>query len=162
MREDLHPAPLALQWSYASGGYRGVGVQPNHVNGLCNSCRNGTAITALILARAFGHSPDLWLNVQRCSEPREVCTIHANASGSKASDNQHRNVISVAQKGSMLCGGNRPLQSSRFHAIPVFGRTYRGRRQESIQKAVEIRTATYPGHRLKQKIVRAWSSDFRA
>jgi plasmid maintenance system antidote protein VapI len=72
MREDLHPGPLALQWSYARGGYRGVGVQPNHVKGLRNNCRNGTAITALILARAFGNSPDLWLNVQRCSEPREV------------------------------------------------------------------------------------------
>jgi len=42
-----------------------MGVQRKHVNELCNSRRNITAPTALILARVFGNSPDFWLNVQR-------------------------------------------------------------------------------------------------
>src|ERR1700730_11768240 len=45
-----------------------MGVQRKHVNELCNSRRRGTAETALILARVFGHSPDFWLNVQRRSD----------------------------------------------------------------------------------------------
>ena len=40
----------------------------NHVNELCNDCRNVTAATALILARVFGNSPDFWLDVQRRSD----------------------------------------------------------------------------------------------
>jgi antitoxin HigA-1 len=42
-----------------------MGVQRKHVNELCNSRRNVTAATALILARVFGNSPDFWLNIQR-------------------------------------------------------------------------------------------------
>ena len=42
-----------------------MGVQRKHVNELCNDRRNVTAATALILAPAFGNSPDFWLNVQR-------------------------------------------------------------------------------------------------
>jgi addiction module HigA family antidote len=42
-----------------------MGVQRKHVNELCNNRRTVTAATALILARVFGNSPDLWLNVQR-------------------------------------------------------------------------------------------------
>jgi len=42
-----------------------MGVRRKHVNELCNSRRNGTAATALILARVFGNSPEFWLNVQR-------------------------------------------------------------------------------------------------
>jgi antitoxin HigA-1 len=42
-----------------------MGVQRKHVNELCNNRRNITAPTALILARAFGNSPDFWLNIQR-------------------------------------------------------------------------------------------------
>ena len=42
-----------------------MGVQCKHVNELCNDRRNVTAATALILARVFGNSPDIWLNVQR-------------------------------------------------------------------------------------------------
>src|ERR1700682_4044897 len=45
-----------------------MGVQRKHVNELCNDRRNVTAPTALILARAFGNSPDFWLNVQRRSD----------------------------------------------------------------------------------------------
>ena len=45
-----------------------MGVQRKHVNELCNSRRNVTAPTALILARVFGNSPDFWLNVQRRSD----------------------------------------------------------------------------------------------
>jgi addiction module HigA family antidote len=42
-----------------------MGVLRKHVNELCNHRRTVTAATALILARVFGNSPDLWLNVQR-------------------------------------------------------------------------------------------------
>jgi addiction module HigA family antidote len=42
-----------------------MGVQRKYVNELCNDRRTVTAATALILARVFGNSPDLWLNVQR-------------------------------------------------------------------------------------------------
>jgi addiction module HigA family antidote len=46
-----------------------MGVQRKHVNELCNNRRSVTASTALILARVFGNSPDLWLNVQRRGGP---------------------------------------------------------------------------------------------
>jgi addiction module HigA family antidote len=42
-----------------------MGVPRKHVNELCNDRRAVTAPTALILARVFGNSPDVWLNVQR-------------------------------------------------------------------------------------------------
>jgi len=42
-----------------------MGVPRKHVNELCNDRRAVTAATALILARVFGNSPDLWLNTQR-------------------------------------------------------------------------------------------------
>jgi addiction module HigA family antidote len=42
-----------------------MGVQRKHVNELCNNRR---AVTAPILARVFGNSPDFWLNVQRRSD----------------------------------------------------------------------------------------------
>ena len=45
-----------------------MNVQRKHVSELCNSRRNVTAATALILARMFGNSPDFWLNVQRRSD----------------------------------------------------------------------------------------------
>ena len=47
---------------------KAMGVQRKHVNELCNNRRAVTAPTALILARAFGNSPDFWLNVQRRSD----------------------------------------------------------------------------------------------
>jgi addiction module HigA family antidote len=42
-----------------------MGVARKHVNELCNDRRTVTALTALILARVFGNSPEFWLNVQR-------------------------------------------------------------------------------------------------
>ena len=45
-----------------------MGVQRKHANELCNNRRTITAPTALILARVFGNSPDIWLNVQRRSD----------------------------------------------------------------------------------------------
>jgi antitoxin HigA-1 len=42
-----------------------MGVRRRHVNELCNDRRTVTAATALMLARVFGTSPDVWLNVQR-------------------------------------------------------------------------------------------------
>jgi addiction module HigA family antidote len=45
-----------------------MGVARKHVNELCKSRRKVTAATALILARVFGNSPDVWLNVQRRSD----------------------------------------------------------------------------------------------
>ena len=45
-----------------------MGVARKHVNEHCNDRRTVTAPTALILARAFGNSPEFWLNVQRRSD----------------------------------------------------------------------------------------------
>jgi addiction module HigA family antidote len=42
-----------------------MGVPRKHVNELCKGRRRVTAPTALILARVFGNSPELWLNIQR-------------------------------------------------------------------------------------------------
>jgi addiction module HigA family antidote len=42
-----------------------MGVQRKLFNELCNDRRAVTADTALMLARAFGNSPEFWLNVQR-------------------------------------------------------------------------------------------------
>ena len=42
-----------------------MGVQRKHVNELCKNRKTVTALTALILARVFGNSPDFWLNIQR-------------------------------------------------------------------------------------------------
>ncbi|WP_119422492.1 HigA family addiction module antitoxin [Desertibaculum subflavum] len=45
-----------------------MGVPRKHVNELCNDRRAVTADTALMLARAFGNTPDFWLNLQRRSD----------------------------------------------------------------------------------------------
>jgi addiction module HigA family antidote len=42
-----------------------MGVPRRLVNELCNDRRAVTPDTALMLARAFGNSPEFWLNVQR-------------------------------------------------------------------------------------------------
>jgi len=42
-----------------------MGVPRKQANELCNGRRAVTADTALMLARAFGNTPDFWLNVQR-------------------------------------------------------------------------------------------------
>src|SRR5262249_35637060 len=44
---------------------KAMGVPRKHVNELCNNRRAVTASTALILARAFGNSPEFWMNIQR-------------------------------------------------------------------------------------------------
>lgn len=45
-----------------------MGVPRKHINELCKDRRAITADTALMLARAFGNSPDFWLNAQRRSD----------------------------------------------------------------------------------------------
>ena len=47
-------------------------VQRKHVNELCCNRGSVTAATALILARVFGNSADLWLKMQRRSDLWEV------------------------------------------------------------------------------------------
>src|SRR5712664_1595284 len=47
---------------------KAMGVQRKHVNEMCNNRRAVTAPTALILARVFGNSADVWVNVQRRSD----------------------------------------------------------------------------------------------
>jgi antitoxin HigA-1 len=61
LREEFMQ-PLVLT---RAGLAAAMGVQRKHVNELCNGRRKVTAATALILARVFGNSPDVWLNVQR-------------------------------------------------------------------------------------------------
>src|SRR5271156_3020603 len=58
-------APIGLTQGVLA---KAMGVQRKHVNELCNTRRNVTAPTALILARVFGNSPDFWLNLQRRSD----------------------------------------------------------------------------------------------
>lgn len=45
-----------------------MGVERRLVNELCNGRRAVTVDTALMLARAFGNTPEFWLNVQRRSD----------------------------------------------------------------------------------------------
>ena len=54
--------PLGLTQTELAG--KRPGLPRKHVNELCRNCRAVTADTALILARAFGNSPDFWLNTQ--------------------------------------------------------------------------------------------------
>jgi addiction module HigA family antidote len=44
---------------------KAMGVERRLVNELCNGRRAVTVDTALMLARAFGNTPEFWLNVQR-------------------------------------------------------------------------------------------------
>ncbi len=61
---------------------KAMGVQRKHVSELCDDRRRVTTPIALILARVFGTSPELWLNFQRRSDlweainsPRERARI---------------------------------------------------------------------------------------
>ena len=54
--------PLGLTQSTLA---EAMGVRRKHINELCNGRTDVTAVTALILARVFGNSPDFWLNTQR-------------------------------------------------------------------------------------------------
>jgi len=53
-----------------------LGVPPNRITGLINETRAVTADTALRLARYFGTTPELWLNLQSAYELR--CSQQTN------------------------------------------------------------------------------------
>ncbi len=44
---------------------RAIRVPPNRISAIVNGERNVTADTALRLAKAFGTTPDFWLNLQK-------------------------------------------------------------------------------------------------
>ena len=62
MLEKEFMKPLGLTQTALA---QAMGVERRLVNELCNGRRAVTVDTALMLARAFGNSPDFWLNVQR-------------------------------------------------------------------------------------------------
>jgi len=49
-----------------------TGLPRKHINELVNDRRAMTTATAVILSKAFGNSPDFWLNIQRRIELWEV------------------------------------------------------------------------------------------
>jgi addiction module HigA family antidote len=55
-------APLGLS---ANKLARAIRVPPNRVSAIVNGERSVTADTALRLAKAFGTTPEFWLNLQR-------------------------------------------------------------------------------------------------
>lgn len=61
LREEfMHPLALS---SHALA--RAIGVTPARVNEIANKKRGITADTALRLARYFGTTPDVWINLQK-------------------------------------------------------------------------------------------------
>ena len=54
--------PLGLS---ANGLARAVRVPPNRISAIVNGDRGVTADTALRLAKAFGTTPEFWLNLQK-------------------------------------------------------------------------------------------------
>jgi antitoxin HigA-1 len=54
--------PLGLS---ANALARALRVPPNRISAIVNGSRSVTADTALRLAKAFGSSPDFWLNLQK-------------------------------------------------------------------------------------------------
>ena len=68
--------PLGLS---ANALARALDVPTNRVTGILNGTRIVTADTALRLARAFGTSPDVWLNLQQTYDLK----IAARESGKK-------------------------------------------------------------------------------
>lgn len=59
-----------------------TGLPRKHINELVNDRRAMTTPTAIILSKAFGNSPEFWLNIQRRIElwntmhdPKEVARI---------------------------------------------------------------------------------------
>jgi antitoxin HigA-1 len=54
--------PLGLS---ANGLARAVRVPPNRISAIVNGERSLTADTALRLAKAFGTTPEFWLNLQK-------------------------------------------------------------------------------------------------
>jgi addiction module HigA family antidote len=66
LREEfLVPSGLS-----ANGLARALHVPPNRVTAIVNETRGVTADTALRLARYFGTTPELWLNLQKTYELR--------------------------------------------------------------------------------------------
>ena len=61
LREEFL-APLGITQGALANA---MSVPRKPVNELCNDRRAVTADTALMLARAFGNTPEFWLNVQR-------------------------------------------------------------------------------------------------
>jgi addiction module HigA family antidote len=51
---------------------RAMGVERRRVNEICGGKRAITPDTALMLARAFGNTPDFWLNTQRRTDRWEA------------------------------------------------------------------------------------------
>jgi addiction module HigA family antidote len=56
---------------------KAMGVERRLINELCNGRRAVTVDTALMLARAFGNTPEFWLNVQRRMELWEALNTPA-------------------------------------------------------------------------------------
>ena len=54
--------PLGLS---ANALARALRVPPNRISAIVNESRSVTADTALRLAKAFGSTPDFWLNLQK-------------------------------------------------------------------------------------------------
>ena len=54
--------PLGLS---ANALARALRVPPNRISAIVNGSRSVTADTALRLAKAFGSTPDFWLNLQK-------------------------------------------------------------------------------------------------
>ena len=65
LREELEERGLS-----ASALAAALGVPPNRVTAILNGQRGVTADTALRLARYFGTTPQLWLNLQKTFELR--------------------------------------------------------------------------------------------
>lgn len=55
-----------------------MGEQTKHVKALCNDMRHVTAATALIRARVFSSSPDVWLNARRRRDFGRLSMIQKN------------------------------------------------------------------------------------
>lgn len=62
MLEEEFMTPLGLTQTALA---KAMGVERRLVNELCNGRRAVTVDTALMLSRAFGNTPEFWLNVQR-------------------------------------------------------------------------------------------------
>ena len=67
LREELEAAGLS-----ANALAKALGVPVNRITAILNGQRGVTADTALRLARYFGTTPQLWLNLQRTWELRRA------------------------------------------------------------------------------------------
>ncbi len=67
LRDELNELQLS-----ANGLARALDVPANRVTGILNGRRGVSADTALRLARYFGTTPQLWLNLQKTWELRQA------------------------------------------------------------------------------------------